>query len=229
MKIGDMEIPDAAIEDVIKKSGKRIVESDDYEKKAAAAADLAKFRKVTGDERSIDEIDKIIKAYEESEKKNKTQAELALAEAKRLEKEWKTAQGEVKKLQMEVRKRDVTEYFNQAQAATGIKIIEPILESFRKPFYEMEDGSVTPEQLKEQVAQALSKAADIQKGELLKLGLQGIAPENAASFSGGSMKMNVAASPGVEIGGPQDLFNIMRQTSATPMGVPLAVPKPNPK
>lgn len=222
MKIGDLEIPDSAVEDALKQRGMRLVERDDYEKKAAAAADLAKFRKVTGDDRSIDDIQKIINEHEEAQKKNKTQAELALAEAKRLEKEKKALEAELTQTRLEVRKRDVKAFFEQASQASGIKVIDPILEPYRAKFYDADISNITPEQFKEQVIQALTQASEIQKGELQRLGLHGISPdEHQTSFGGGMTPLTpeVNMTPGAN--GPLDFWKIMRETSASPMGVPL--------
>ena len=224
MKIGEYDIPDSAIEDAIKASGKRVVEKEDYERKAEAAADLAKFRKVTGDDRSIDEIQKIIHEHEEAQKKNKTQAELALAEANRLEKKTKELEAELTATRLEVKKRDVKSFFEQAMDGTGIKVIEPILEPYRAKFYDLDESKFTPETLKEEVVKALSQAAEIQKGELQRLGLSGISPEENASFGGGMTNfgpMEVKTPARKDITSPMDMFEIMRQTSASPTMAPI--------
>jgi hypothetical protein len=221
MKIGDFEIPDSAVEDAFKSRGMRIVEGSDYEKKAAAAADLAKFRKVTGDDRSIDDIQAIINEHEAAKKKNQTQAELALAEAVRLGKEKKAVEAELTLMKLEVRKRDVKSYFENAMQVSGIKVIDPILEPYRAQFYDLDESKVTAEQLKEQVVQALTKASELQKGELQRLGLQGVSPdEHGASFGGGMTFTQQETRQSKEVG-PLDFYKIMRETSATPLGVPL--------
>jgi len=226
MKIGDLEVPDSAVEAALKSLGKRVADEDDYIKKAEAAADLAKFRKVTGDDRSIEDIKKIIEAHEEASKKNKTQTELLMAETKRLQDALEVQKGEVKKAQIEVRKRDVKQYFDEAMKANKMPIIDPIIEPFRQEFYELDDTTITPEVLKAKVNDAIQKAAELQKGELLKLGLTGVSPDAVSSFGAGftnptlqvtPQRVQTAASEG-------DLFNIMREASATPMGVPLGKP-----
>lgn len=219
MKVGDLEIPDSAIEAELKKLGKRFVDDDDYQKKASAAADLAKFRKITGEDRSIEDIDKIIKQFEDNERKQKTQAELALAEAKRLEKELKEAKANATALQFEIRKRDVTKYFDQVMTETGVRVIDPILEPERKRFYELDPSSVTPEQLKEQVTQSLLRAQELQSGELAKLGFHGISPDQAQSFTvGGGITSKV---PGVsQAQNEGDMWAIMSKGAASPLGIP---------
>lgn len=228
MKIGEYEIPDSAIEEAIKASGKRVVEKEDYERKAEAAADLAKFRKVTGDDRSIEDIQKIINEHEEAQKKNKTQAELALAEAKRLEKELKAKEAELTATKLEVKKRDVKSYFDQAMEMSGIKVIEPILEPYRAKFYDLDEAKFTKEQLQEEVVKALTQASDIQKGELQRLGLHGISPEQNASFGGGMTSfgpVEIKTPARKDITSPMDMFEILRQTSASPTGAPLLKPQ----
>ena len=221
MKIGDIEVPDSAVEDFIKKSGKRIVDDDDYQKKASAAADLAKFRKVTGEDRSIEEIDKIIKEHSENERKQKTQAELALAEAKRLEKLVKETEAKASALEFEIRKRDVTSYFEKVMAETGVKVIDPILEPERQKFYSIDPSSVTPEQLKEQVTQALLKAQTLQVGELAKLGFQGISPDQAQGFSvGGGITPKVPGVSQTPFTSETDMWAIMQKGAASPLGIP---------
>jgi hypothetical protein len=221
MKVGDLEIPDSALEAALKATGKRVVEEEDYKSKASAANDLAKFRKVTGDGRSVEEIEGIVKAYEEAQNKNKTQVELLTAETKRLQKELTAQAGEVKKAQLEVRKRDVKSYFEQAMEANSLKVIDPILEPFRQEFYTLDEANITPEILRERVGQALLKASEIQTGELARLGINGRSPEPAGpSFGAGvaSVTPGNARSASSEV----DLFKIMRETSAGPLGAALS-------
>jgi predicted thioredoxin/glutaredoxin len=223
MKIGDLEVPDSAVEAALKAAGSRIVPQTDFESAMSAKADLAKFRKVTGENRPIEEIDAILKAHAENEKKNKTEAELLKAEVKRLQDEMQAAAGREKLAQLEVKKRDVQKYFNEALQANGMKIIDPILEPFRAEFYNLDDSTVTPEQLKAQVNQAIVKANELQKGELLRLGLSGGSVDSSGpSFAPGNMQTN--RTPGYQAAGETDLFEIMRQTSATPLGLPLGKP-----
>lgn len=221
MKIGDVEIPDSAFDEYIKRSGKRVVDDDDYQKKASAAADLAKFRKVTGEDRSIEEIDKIIKEHSENERKQKTQAELALAEAKRLQKLVTETEAKATALEFEIRKRDVTSYFERVMAETGVRVIDPILEPERQKFYSVDPGSVTPEQLKEQVTQALLKAQTLQTGELAKLGFQGISPDQAGGFSvGGGITPKVPGVSQAPFSSETDMWAIMQKGAASPLGIP---------
>jgi hypothetical protein len=185
---------------------------------------LAKFRKVTGDNRSVEDIEKIIKAYEEAENKNKTQTELLMAETKRLQDALKVKDGEIKLAQLEVTKRDVKQYFEQAMEANKLKVIDPILEPFRQEFYTMDQTGLTPETLKEKVNQAILKASELQKGELARLGLNGITPEPTGQSFGAGYSINVTPNSGRSAASETDLFAIMRETSATPMGIPLGKP-----
>ena len=189
----------------------------------SAAADLAKFRKVTGENRPIEEIDTILKAHEANEKKNKTESELLKAEVKRLQDEMLASAGREKLAQLEVKKRDVHKYFDEALAANKMKIIDPILEPFRAEFYNLDDSALTAEQVKEKVNAAILKANELQRGELLRLGLNGGSVDSSGpSFAPGSASIN--RTPGFQAAGETDLYEIMRQTSATPMGLPLGKP-----
>ena len=87
MKIGDFEIPDKDVEAAVKAMGKRFVDDSDYVTKAEAAAELAKWRKVTGDDRSLEDIGKILKQHEESQRKNQSEAELLKAEVEKMRKD----------------------------------------------------------------------------------------------------------------------------------------------
>src|SRR3990172_1884717 len=219
MLINGLEVPDSAMEAALKAAGKRVVEEDDYIKKAEASKDLAKFRAVTGESRSIEDIEKIIKAHEENDKKNKTQVELLTAEVRRLQELALAKDGEVKKAQKEVRKRDVDRYFNEAMVANKLTIIEPILAPFKQEFYDVDETGITPEILKKKVEEALVRAGELQKGELARLGLQGIPSDQASSFGGG--QVNITPSKGVNITNPNVLWDMLGKTSASPSGSPL--------
>lgn len=228
MLIAGVEVPDSAVEAAFKASGKRIVEESDYTKKAEAGNDLAKLRKVLGEGRDVGEIESIIKAHEANEKKNKTESELLKSELQRLQAELTAKASEVQKRDFEIKKRDVDNYFKEAQEKTGIKVIEPILAEFKNEFYNMsaeDEAKFTPETLKERVTQTLAKAQELQKGELARLGINGSYPANSPSIANGVF--NNTPSLTRPVANENDLFAIMRETSATPSGAPLL--KPNNK
>lgn len=221
MKIGDFEVPDSQVEDILKKSGKRVVENDDYIKKSEAAADLARFRAATGDSRSVEEIGAIIKQHEENEKKNKTQTELLSSEVVRLKKELERAAEVATKAQREVKIRDINNYFNQAQEALGLKVIDPILQEFRAPFYDLDETKISPDELKSKVNEAIAKATEKQNAELARLGLGSAnAPgkQGESPFTGAYQK--------TPAGGPVvgDPWEYIKRTSTSPMGSPLLNP-----
>lgn len=221
MKIGELEISDVAFEAFLKQSGKRVVEDSDYTKKAEAAADLAKFRAVTGESRSIEDIGKILKAHEENEKKNKTESELLKGELDRLTKELTKREEAIKAAQLEVRRTQVDRHFEKQMELSGMKVIEPILNEFRKPFYEMDESKLTQEQLAAQVNEALTKAAERQNQELQRLGLGNTAgavtPAAPVPFGG----VNVTPGRGVPLGA-DGVQAMLQSNAATPWSTPFA-------
>jgi hypothetical protein len=226
MKVGDLEIPDSAVEAVLKASGKRIVEDSDYIKKSEAANDLAKFRAVTGDGRSIEELQGILKAHEESQQKNKTQVELLMAEVNRQKEIIAARERDMLNQSLEIKRRDVKQYFNEAMEANKLKIIEPILAPIREEIVGLDENKLSPESLKQAVNDALKRADELQRGELMRLGLNGISqPEPSSGFGSGYSSFQAPSGKGAEIKDVGDMFDIMRTTSAGPLGVPLGSPK----
>lgn len=216
MLIAGTEVPETVLLEAIKASGQRIVKEDDYISKATQSAELAKLRSGIGD-LPLDELSQIVKTHKENEMKSKSQVELATAAAKEMEKLLLAERGNLTKMKLDIRKRDVDEWFRDAQDAFGVKVIDPILSPFKQEFYELKDEQVADiEFLKAAVKEKLEKAQEIQKGELAKLGLAGITQTEAgASFGGG--QVNIKDSGGKQISNPNDLFNILKDGAANPM------------
>lgn len=217
MKIGDVEVPDGALEEAIKKLGKRVVDDKDYLSKSEAAGDLAKFRAVTGENRSVEDIGKIIKAYEENERKNKTEAELMKGEVDRLKAELSKLGKEAEAAKFEVRKGQVNKYFDAAMEKLAVRVIEPILQEFRDPFYTVDESKLPQVELEKQVGEAITKAVEKQKNELARLGLGSPAEQTnqQALFSG----MVVTPPKGDTV---KDVYDMMGKTSASPMRIPFS-------
>ena len=227
MLVGDIEVPDGALEAALKASGKRLIEQNEFEKAMGAAADWAKFRKVTGDQRSVEDIEKLIRQAEENERKNKTQAELLTQEVQRLDKALKEKDGEIYRAKREMKSREIKDYFDEAQAKNNMRVIEPILAPFREKFLDLDESQLTPEALKAQVNQALKQAQELQVGELARLGLAGITQSTSGpSFAPGMTTIQQGPVPGVQAGNESDLFDIMKQTAANPLGAALGIPRP---
>lgn len=217
IKIGETEIPEAALTEALKANGQRIVKEDDFISKATQGAELAKLRSEIGD-LPLTDLANIVKAHKENELKSKSQVELATAAAKELEKQLIAARGETANMKLAMRKRDVDEWFREGQEAFGVKVIEPILAPFKAELYEIKDEEAqNVEFLKSAVKQRLDKAAEIQKGELARLGLAGITQNASEGQSFGGGQVQVKASQGQQITGANDLFSILKGGSANPM------------
>lgn len=214
MKIGDIEVPDGALEEAIKKLGRRVVDDKDYLAKSEAAGDLAKFRAVTGENRSVEDIAKIIKAYEENERKNKTEAELMKGEVDRLKVELSKLAKEAEAAKFEVRKNQVNKFFDSAMEKLAVRVIEPILQEFRDPFYTIDESKIDQPTLEKQVGEAITKAVEKQKNELARLGLGNSAEQSPTNpFSG----MVVTPGKGDMMA---DANAILGRTSSSPMRIP---------
>jgi hypothetical protein len=220
MRIGETEIPDVALEAALKASGQRLVKEEDYTSKAEQAAIVAKLRAALGDRvGNIDELAGIVKAHDENVIKSKSQVELATAAAKELEKQLAAERGNLQNLKMQMRKRDIDEWFREGQEVFNTKIIEPILEPFKKELLNLKDEEIqNVELVKGIIKEKLDKAGEIQKGELVRLGLAGISPSEGQSFGGGQTNLTVKESKGVAINNATDLWSISKQAAASPMG-----------
>jgi hypothetical protein len=222
MKIGDIEVPDQALEDVLKKSGKRLVDEKDYISKSEAAGDLAKFRAVTGESRSVDDLAKILKAHDETVKaeadkanKNKSEADLLRLEVEKVGKELIRIKKEADDAKFEVRKNTVNKFFDALMEETKVRVIEPILDEFRKPFYTLDESAISQEDLVAKASLAITKASERQKAELARLGLgSAVAPtEENVPFGG----LVVTPAKGEKI---NDVYELLRRTSTSPMMSP---------
>lgn len=224
MRIGEIEVADSLVEEYFKKAGQRVVKEDEWISKAEQANLVAKARGVLGDQfNDIDGLAAIVKAHKENENKSKSQLELALAANKEMEKALNTYKGEVQNAKLAMRRKDVDEWFREGQEALKTPVIEPILRPFKEELYGLKDEEVQNiEFLRSAVKERLERAAEIQKGELAKLGLAGISAEDAkTSFGGGQTNVSVKESKGVQITNPIDLWGISKQGAASPMGVPI--------
>lgn len=215
MKIGDLEVPDTALEAALKSLGKRVVEDNDYIKKAEAAADLSRFRAVTGENRSVDEIAEIIKKHEESEKKNKTQAELLKGEVDRLTAELKKRDAETTQMKKEIQKQAVARHFQGIAEQLKVKVIPSILEKYQAEFYELDTSKVTQDELNLKVTEALKKASEEQTRELAALGLRGNTTQEGASFGAGMFGKPPESN---------DIYKLLDETAASARGIPLNYP-----
>jgi len=215
MKIGDIEVPDAALEEHLKKSGKRVVDETDYVKKAEAAGDLARFRSVAGETRTVEELAVIFKKHEEDQLKNKTESELMKLKLDKVSEELKEVKKAEKEARFEVRKTQINRVFEQAMEIEGLRVIEPILDEFRKEFYTLDESKFTDDELKGKIKEALTKAAEKQNAELARLGL-GNAPvaDSGQGFGG----VYIAPTRGVQL--PTDPWEVMKRTSAGPNNAP---------
>lgn len=215
-KIGDVEIPDEALESFFKKQGRRLVEESDYLKKSEAANDLAKWRAVTGENRSLDEVAEMVKKAEEAEKKNKTEAELLKAELDKIKEARKSERDQLKKLSMEVRSRAIKDYFDAAANKLGVKVIEPILEKRRQKFLEVDDSKMSKDELFTKVSEEIKEAYQEQVDSLKSLGI-GDAPETETPFSAGGGFYQMPA-PGKQIPGgasPDEVWKVLNETAAS--------------
>lgn len=227
MRIGETEVSDDVIGAELKKAGNRIVSESDFVSKAEQANLVAKARSILGDKfDNLDELARIVKAHEENENKSKSQLELALAANKEMEKLLSTYKGEAQKAKIDVRRREVDDMFKEAQEHFNTKVIEPILKPFKEDLYNVKEEEMqNAEFMRAAIKERLDRAAEIQKGELSKLGLAGISAEEAknSSFGGGQVVMK--ESSGRQITGKADLWGISKETAATPMGIPLFAKK----
>lgn len=225
MKIGENEVADTLIESELKTRGMRIVKDEDYISKAEQSAVVAKMRSLLGDKMdSPEKLAEMVKAYEEHERSSKSQLELAVAQAKELEKALLEERGRVQQAKLEMRKRDVDAWFAEGMEVTGVKVMEPILGPFKQDFLKLKDEEIqNVEFLKGLVVDRITKASEIQKDQLARLGLNGISSNDSrpTSFGGGDTNFQTKQSPGMQIQNPNDLFEIQRKGAASPVSIPI--------
>lgn len=209
MKIGDLEIPDSAVEDALKGAGRRVVDEKDFLSKSEQALLVAKIKDALGG-RSVDDLPKIVEAYGEIEKKNKTQTELLTSEVKRLQAEIEKREIAAKELQRQVRMRDVDDYFQQAMEKEKLAIIPSILSEVKKTFYDREASPEKKAEFDRDVAAALKGAYERQAKELAALGIGPTTPQTG--ISGGGRNRDGAAA----VGSDADIQAILKSTSSGP-------------
>jgi hypothetical protein len=194
--------------------GKRIVEDKDYTTKAEAAAELSKFRKETGETRTLDEIKRLITQGEEADKKNKSDAQLLKEELDKLKLQVETKDATIKKVQYENTKRDVRDYFSSAMKKENLPVIPQILEEFIVPFYEKDGNKIGKEQYDKEVFEAITAAREKQAISMQELGITSQAQPDAFSATGAGI-----GNSGVP-GGSQNTEEILRSSSWTPGRLP---------
>jgi hypothetical protein len=213
----EVDVPDSLIEAEVKRSGRRVVDDADYVKKAEAGNELQKLRLVAGENRTIEEIANLIKTYEDGEKAKKTETELLKLKVDELTRKMGDAEAEKLKIQKEVKKRDVVDYFREAAKKENINLIGPILDRIMEPFF---NEDVKPENKADwdlRVKAALKEGSDYQTGELARLGVGG-AKQDDAGFSGGGI--TITRNSGIPLGS-EDIAGILKETAATPLGAPI--------